>query len=980
MGIQGLLQSLKYETHQGHIRDYAGQSVAVDASSWLHKAVYSIADYYCEITETTNAVDAKCIAAATKYMTTRCQELLTSANIQTVYLVMDGKRCPLKAVTNNDRERRRQENLTEARRYKRAGQRDKMYEKYKACIKVRVDLTQAVLAAVAQRFARDGRVKLVWSPYEADAQLVKLCMDGLAQAVITEDSDVLVYSVACEVSFPILFKLDRNTGSCDVISMDWFLSPKNANAQDSNTTVDLSKKASGLEPILSTYISRQLRDPGLGGRLFVQSCVLAGCDYSPNLLTGIGLVTAFKHLRSSIHRTSQERFGNVLKLLPRKARAHLDIVEYEELLAKSEAVFYYHPVCETDGRIVFLQSPNTADTAAVDSGPSHRPNLNRFPGDWSFLGDFSVDGCLAQEMPQPGTAVLAQKMPKPGTAKAAPSASNFFGAKRPRKEQSSAPSLLPTRGGGPVAARVRYNDSGAQAVAKIVAMANPYNMANKRKREDGRKALLPKSPNEPNSKKPNPFAMFARDKENTSKTGLKKFLARDGDDDVRFVKRIFPTDGTRTLIRKAPSPVVAKAPPPPLHCVVDVDVDDKPATEQSEPVSLNDVPEILDSIAGAQTKMAFGHGNNNDDDDSLDSMEMKNLPSRRSSVPELDDTFVSAQQKMTFGYGNNDDDSLDSMKLQNLRSRRAPIPELGDSVVGAQTKMAFDYGNDDDSLDSMKLENLPSRRSSIPELHGSFVGAQTKMAFDYGNHDVDVSRDCMKLKNLHSRRPSVPELDSFVGTQMKMAFGDENDDDCRESTSDRLSAPFGNPSFHSSQKDGNRSKFFGGNHRDYVRRVTEELEEPPEPQATVDTVDGPSLAPSDSNGRQQQFVNLYDDFLSDNSVSDQEEIVESSPETKAPPIAAASSKPIPHRRPNTLVGATKKLRYRLGGKSAPVRKPFSIGQAFQRQQELVVSTRQSATAEPRRGPMFGLKPKKQNTLLSHFSLVVQDDNDNTPVI
>ena len=48
-------------------------------------------------------------------------------------------------------------------------------------------------------------------------------MDGMADAVVTEDSDVLVYSAACMQSFPIIYKLDRNTGDCDVISMDWLL-------------------------------------------------------------------------------------------------------------------------------------------------------------------------------------------------------------------------------------------------------------------------------------------------------------------------------------------------------------------------------------------------------------------------------------------------------------------------------------------------------------------------------------------------------------------------------------------------------------------------------------------------------------------------------------------------------------------------------------------------------------------------------------
>lgn len=36
-----------------------------------------------------------------------------------------------------------------------------------------------------------------------------------------KDSDVLVYSAACGMPFPIIYKLDRKTGNCNVFSMDW---------------------------------------------------------------------------------------------------------------------------------------------------------------------------------------------------------------------------------------------------------------------------------------------------------------------------------------------------------------------------------------------------------------------------------------------------------------------------------------------------------------------------------------------------------------------------------------------------------------------------------------------------------------------------------------------------------------------------------------------------------------------------------------
>ena len=38
-----------------------------------------------------------------------------------------------------------------------------------------------------------------------------------------EDSDLLVYSAACLNPFPIIFKLDRKTGTCNVITMNWLL-------------------------------------------------------------------------------------------------------------------------------------------------------------------------------------------------------------------------------------------------------------------------------------------------------------------------------------------------------------------------------------------------------------------------------------------------------------------------------------------------------------------------------------------------------------------------------------------------------------------------------------------------------------------------------------------------------------------------------------------------------------------------------------
>jgi hypothetical protein len=52
-------------------------------------------------------------------------------------------------------------------------------------------------------------ITVIVAPYEADAQLAYLCHIGYCQAILTEDSDVLVYSAICGRPFDILYKFDK---------------------------------------------------------------------------------------------------------------------------------------------------------------------------------------------------------------------------------------------------------------------------------------------------------------------------------------------------------------------------------------------------------------------------------------------------------------------------------------------------------------------------------------------------------------------------------------------------------------------------------------------------------------------------------------------------------------------------------------------------------------------------------------------------
>ncbi len=502
-----------------NIQQFANKSLAIDASSWLFKASYSCAEKLVEgIESNPHYIDPHTERSLSSYIIRRCEELIRHASIRRIYLVFDGKRCPLKEVTNKQREERRRECLKEARRLKRIGRNDMAGDKYRACVKVTDRMAECVARAVRQKwgvspsnanYCNHGsstsgtrrqstflppRVNCVFSPYEADAQLVKLCIDGVTDAIVTEvsvctcvlvihiystyrdlaiiiknsvklsnlpffssqDSDVLVYSAACNASFPIIYKLSRDDGSCDVFTMDWLLSPppasicmtteqnsncavsvypsikrqlltRNHNNRQQSSATDKSKRDNSMNKLkkqkhgqgaallshLHAMSSRERRQKGSGARMFVQACVLAGCDYAPSRLAGVGLVTAFKMIKENAHRNVGARFQNVLNSIPREKILLLNgggsavdertinastsstnskngdilhaIQTYETLLAKSEAVFYYHHVRHFDsGKVVPLNEKNQ-DLTTKGSHREFLPCTSRFD-DITFTG------------------------------------------------------------------------------------------------------------------------------------------------------------------------------------------------------------------------------------------------------------------------------------------------------------------------------------------------------------------------------------------------------------------------------------------------------------------------------------------------------------------------------------------------------------------------------------------------------------------
>jgi hypothetical protein len=191
---------------------------------------------------------------------------------------------------------------------------------------------------------------------------------------------------------------------------------------------------------LRSFAHKEVNEPGSGCRLFVQACVLSGCDYVSNRLSKVGPVTAFKLVKDSSHRKHDERFDRVLKSLPRGSILQQEATEnknifnkadvgnkaedlsvlcgsyndmkekYLELLTKSEAIFYYHLVKEqASNMIVPLISHEQTEVSDTNISNYLIPPINKFNSDLSFLGSieeamktkpFAEPPCVTQQPAQ----------------------------------------------------------------------------------------------------------------------------------------------------------------------------------------------------------------------------------------------------------------------------------------------------------------------------------------------------------------------------------------------------------------------------------------------------------------------------------------------------------------------------------------------------------------------------------------------------
>ena len=257
MGISGLLPLLKSIQVNTHIKQYAGKVVGVDAYVWLHRGAFSCAWDLALGNPTTKYLFPPNSHTYTRYVDYAMHRIKMFRHYGVEpYVVFDGDYLPSKVHTEDSRESKRAEYLSAGMRYYSQNQNSKATEQFQKCVDITPEMAYRFILAL-----RKEGIAYVVAPYEADAQLAYLEKRGIIQAIVTEDSDLLVFG--CKT---LLIKMSQ-FGECVEIKREKFAN-----------------------------VTGQIKLHGFTDDDFRHMAILSGCDYLPSI-NGVGLITAHRLLR-----------------------------------------------------------------------------------------------------------------------------------------------------------------------------------------------------------------------------------------------------------------------------------------------------------------------------------------------------------------------------------------------------------------------------------------------------------------------------------------------------------------------------------------------------------------------------------------------------------------------------------------------------------------------------------------------------------
>lgn len=308
MGITGLIPFLEKASRKCHLRDLRGQCVAIDSYCWLHKGAFACAEKLVR-GEATDVHIQYCL----KFV-----NLLLANEIKPI-LVFDGRHLPAKAGTEAKRRESRDSSKKRAAELLRMGK----VEEAKSFLRRCVDITHS-MALELIRECRKRNVDCVVAPYEADAQLAFLNKKGIAQVVITEDSDLMLFGCS-----KVLFKLDL-TGS--------------------GLLIEREKLA----------VAMGCKEEKFTFDKFRYMCILSGCDYLDSL-PGIGLAKAKKFVLTTEDTDIRRALGKIPAYLNMRQLQVSE--EYKDNFLKADATFRHMVVYDpTERKQTRLNDPEEAGT------------------------------------------------------------------------------------------------------------------------------------------------------------------------------------------------------------------------------------------------------------------------------------------------------------------------------------------------------------------------------------------------------------------------------------------------------------------------------------------------------------------------------------------------------------------------------------------------------------------------------------------
>ena len=238
MGVPGLLALLYPLMRRRSIKSFAGMRAGIDGHVWLHRSLCGRDSHREHPTELKHR--------SVQYMLHHANNLKRNGILP--IFIFDGASIGAKLVTEASRRIDRDRYLARAIGLIESGHNISATEHFSRA----ADVTFGMVQQIIQYLRHDGFDAFV-APFEADAQLTYLIDTGCIDIVITEDSDLAVYG-----STRIIFKYDPKSQSC---------------LEFAGSLSDIPELRS-----FSTSACRAV-------------CILAGCDYGPEI-RGIGIKSA----------------------------------------------------------------------------------------------------------------------------------------------------------------------------------------------------------------------------------------------------------------------------------------------------------------------------------------------------------------------------------------------------------------------------------------------------------------------------------------------------------------------------------------------------------------------------------------------------------------------------------------------------------------------------------------------------------------